>query len=63
MGRERIQFRLLQTPCCIGLLCWVNPRLPNFCPECGARIYAKLKTGEHTRFEDDHAWIHYKGDM
>ncbi len=44
---ERIIFRLIHTPCCHTLLCWVNPRLPNVCPECGERIYAKLKTGDH----------------
>lgn len=42
----RVPFRLIQTPCCHTLLCYVNPRLPNYCSECGERIYAKLKTGE-----------------
>jgi hypothetical protein len=28
------------------MLCYVNPRLPNYCSECGKHIYAKLKTGE-----------------
>jgi hypothetical protein len=26
----RAHFRLIQMPCCGQLLCWVNPRLPNF---------------------------------
>jgi hypothetical protein len=25
------------------MLCWVNPRLPNFCPECGERVLMKLR--------------------
>lgn len=41
---ERVKFRLIHTPCCGTLLCWVNPRLPNFCPECGVQIYGKLHT-------------------
>jgi hypothetical protein len=36
---EKIQFRLIQMPCCNILLCWVNPRRPNYCPECGTRIF------------------------
>jgi hypothetical protein len=38
-----VPFRLIQTPCCSTLLCWVNPRLPNYCPECGQHIFLKLK--------------------
>lgn len=45
MSKQKVPFRLIQTPCCGTLLCWVNPRLPNYCPECGERIYAKLKFG------------------
>jgi hypothetical protein len=41
---ERVKFRLIHTPCCGTLLCWVNPRLPNHCPECGVQIYGKLHT-------------------
>ncbi len=44
--RQKVPFRLIQTPCCQTILCYVNPRLPNYCSECGARIYAKLKTGD-----------------
>ncbi len=40
---ERVQFRLIKCPHCEHLLCWVNPRLPNYCPECGERIYRQLK--------------------
>jgi hypothetical protein len=40
---ERVPFRLLQTPCCSTLLCWVNPRFPSHCPECGKGIYPEIK--------------------
>lgn len=40
---ERIHFRLINTECCNTLLCWVNPRLPNYCPECGKHIYPTVK--------------------
>lgn len=43
---QQVPFRLIQTPCCNTLLCYVNPRLPNYCSECGEHIYAKLKTGQ-----------------
>jgi hypothetical protein len=52
---DMIQFRLLQMPCCHMLLCWVNPRLPNYCPECGTHIFLKLKSGEYTRVNDKDA--------
>lgn len=41
---ERVPFRLIQTPCCETLLCWVNPRLPNACPECGKSIYPQVRS-------------------
>ena len=40
---ERVHFRLLQTACCHSLLCWVNPRFPMYCPECGKFIYPEIK--------------------
>lgn len=40
---ERVVFRLLKTPCCGALLCWVNPRFPNYCPECGHHIYPDVR--------------------
>lgn len=45
MTTERVHFRLLCTPCCGAMLCWVNPRLPNHCPECGKHIYPDIKSG------------------
>lgn len=40
---ERVHFRLILTPCCGSLLCYVNPRLPNYCSECGKFIHAKVR--------------------
>jgi len=36
-SHERVVFRLFRFPCCGFLCCWVNPRVPSFCPECGTR--------------------------
>lgn len=53
-----IKFRLIQTPCCSTLLCFVNPRLPNYCSECGARIFMLLKQHpEHILVTDDNAQL------
>jgi hypothetical protein len=41
--KVRAHFRFISMPCCGQLLCWINPRLPNYCPECGKFIYATLK--------------------
>lgn len=38
-----VKFRLFRMPCCGQLLCWVNPRLPNHCPECGNKVFSKLQ--------------------
>lgn len=40
---ERVTFRLIVMPCCSQQLCWVNPRFPNYCPECGARVFGKIR--------------------
>lgn len=61
MAVERAHFRHLVTPCCSSLLCWVNPRLPNYCPECGTRIYPEIKSGVMT--SDENATIRYKDDL
>jgi hypothetical protein len=42
---QKVPFRLIETPCCHTLLCYVNSRLPNYCSECGSRIFAQLKIG------------------
>ena len=55
---ERVVFRLIRTPCCGALLCWVNPRLPNFCPECGKPILADLRTdGSNILVRDEMATL------
>jgi hypothetical protein len=53
---EFIQFRLIQMPCCNILICWANPRRPNYCPECGKFIFQyfpKLKW--ETKYSN--AWL------
>lgn len=56
MDHERVKFRLIVTPCCGAQLCWVNPRLPNYCPECGEKIFMRLKFGsEGILLVDDQA--------
>lgn len=42
---EYVSFRLLVTPCCGAALCWVNPRFPNYCPECGKSIFPAIRGG------------------
>jgi hypothetical protein len=42
-GYERVHFKLIQTPCCGHLLCWVNPRYPTYCPVCGKLIWPEVK--------------------
>lgn len=49
---ERVVFRLVQMPCCGQLLCWINPRRPNFCPECGKPF---MQWGASVRMRDDDA--------
>lgn len=56
---EQVKFRLFQMPCCNFLCCWVNPRFPTYCPECGAAVYLRLKSGEFTRVCDETAWLGY----
>jgi hypothetical protein len=40
---QLVQFRLIQMPCCGQSVCWVNPRFPNYCPECGKFVYPDVK--------------------
>lgn len=58
MQTERIHFRLLHMHCCGALLCWVNPRLPNHCPECGKFAFPDVR-GWIT-FEDLHATLQHR---
>jgi hypothetical protein len=43
-SNQQVPFRLLQMPCCNILICWVNPRRPNYCPECGKFIFKSYST-------------------
>jgi hypothetical protein len=52
---EMVKFRLIVMPCCRHQLCWVNPRLPNYCPECGANVMAEVKSS--IVVVDDGAWL------
>ena len=64
MTHEKVHFRVFQLPCCGGLICWVNTRLPNYCPECGEQIFLKLKIDSTlTMVNDDNAWLNYKGGL
>lgn len=65
MTTERVHFRFISMPCCGQLLCWVNPRLPNYCPECGKRVYAQIKfpTGDPPIIlSDEAATLKHKTD-
>ena len=33
-------------PCCHILICWVNPRRPMYCPECGKRVFHHYPRGK-----------------
>jgi hypothetical protein len=39
----RAHFRYLIMACCGIQLCWVNPRLPTYCPECGKHCYPQVR--------------------
>jgi hypothetical protein len=60
MALTRAHFRLIQTECCQVQLCWVNPRLPNYCPECGRHCYPAVRSW--ITFSDDQAVIKHKAD-
>jgi hypothetical protein len=45
MITERVEFKLIEMPCCGHLLCWVNPRYPTYCPQCGKHCYPDVKGG------------------
>ncbi len=48
-------------PCCGHLLCWVNPRLPSYCPECGKCMIAELRVHpESIGINDLNAHLKYK---
>lgn len=58
---EGIRFRLIVCPECKHNLCWVNPRLPTYCPECSKQIYLRLVTQpqDHVLIDDRTATIRH----
>jgi hypothetical protein len=55
---QLVPFRLILMPCCGTLLCCVNPRFYNYCPECGKFVASTIKEG--VRFSDDAAILKTK---
>jgi hypothetical protein len=51
---QLVKFTLYQMPCCGQLLCWVNPRRPNHCPECGTAVPG---IRDHVRYYDGNATL------
>jgi hypothetical protein len=54
---ERVVFRVIVMPCCQHILCWVNPRLPTYCPECGKCVVTRVRAA--VTFRDDKATLHH----
>jgi ribosomal protein S27E len=52
---------LIACPECNHQMCWVNPRLPSHCPECGKHIYLKLRAGEGVLITAT-AWLRIAGE-
>ena len=61
LSNQRVQFRLLQMPCCNTLICWVNPRRPNWCPECGKGVIYHYSRERWTETYSD-AWLRIEDD-
>lgn len=62
MHTEFVVFRLLHMPCCGQQVCWINPRWPNYCPECGALIYPKIKQDSNLLLvQDSEAQLKVRG--
>lgn len=57
---ERVHFRLIVCPDCTTQICWVNPRLPTHCPECGNMIFDRVKSC--VMISDDNAALKYDPD-
>jgi hypothetical protein len=55
-SNQEIQFRLIHMQCCHILICWANPRRPNYCPECGKRVFSDFPK---ERWEEQYsrAWL------
>lgn len=55
---EMVPFRLIQMPCCKTQVCWINPRLPTHCPECGQPVYKRLRFGpDHCILDERTGWL------
>lgn len=54
---ERVKFRIFKMPCCSHNLCWVNPRLPTYCPECGTLVFTQLKSDMSLTLLNDEAAV------
>lgn len=59
MSTEFVEFRLIHMECCGVLLCWVNPRHPTHCPECGKHVYPQVRGW--VTFKDTNAKLKIKG--
>jgi hypothetical protein len=59
---EMIRFKIFFMPCCGHMLCWVNPRMPNYCPECGKSTVGGQLVKTAIQFSDDNARLHYHDD-
>lgn len=54
---QQIRFRVWEMPCCKTTICWINERIPNNCPECGAKSYQKLKFETVPILDTRDAWL------
>lgn len=41
---ERVPFRVVAMECCGTILCCVNPRFYNYCPECGTNVMGRIRS-------------------
>lgn len=56
ISNEKVPFRLIYMACCHVLICWVNPRRPNYCPECGKFIFKRFPRAKwDTNYSE--AWL------
>lgn len=60
-SNQSVQFRLLQMPCCHILICWINPRRPMHCPECGERVFHHFPK-ERWEATFSPAWLRIEND-
>lgn len=60
LAMTRAHFRYINMECCCVMLCWVNPRLPMHCPECGRPVYPQVKSW--VTYSDENAYIRHRDD-